>query len=134
MPQSRRRFLLLLLSASSFARVWPGGASQAAVLEPESRRAAELVIELFGHPESARIVGAAYLGARPGPADVGALLRDVFPDAACRTHGRTSSVRDLCIGFDERSRSDFENGRVARIAGWVLSETEAKLCAIAALT
>ena len=134
MPQSRRQFLFLLLSGSSIAGVWPGSTSLAAVIEPESRHAAELVIKLFGHPESARIVGAAYLSARPGQADVGALLRDVFPDAACRTDGRPGSARDLCIEFDQRRRADFENGRVASIAGWVLSETEAKLCAIAALS
>jgi hypothetical protein len=134
MPQSRRQFVILLLSASSLAPVWSGSASLAAAIEPASRHAAKLVTRFFGHPESARIVGAAYLGTRPDQVDVGGLLSDLFPSAACGARGGPESTRDFCIEFDERRRLDFESGRVVSIAGWVLSETEAKLCALAALS
>ena len=35
--------------------------------------------------------------------------------------------------IDRRIRSDYREGRIETIEGWVLSRTEARLCALAAL-
>ena len=126
--------MVLLMSASSIARTLLGDTSRASAVEPGSLRAAELVSRVLGHLESARVIGAEYLRARPGQADVSALLQDVFPIATGDAHGLPRTARDFRFAFHERMRSDFECGRVVSVAGWVLSETEAKLCAIATLS
>ena len=124
MPGTRRQFMLLLLSTVSLASAWRARALAAPGSGRDPGHAAKLAASLFSRPESARAVGAACLRAMPGLADSSTLCRDLFPPSA----------QDWRIEFDRRSRSDFESGRVVSIEGWVLSVSEAKLCALVALS
>lgn len=64
-------------------------------------------------------VGLAYLQTHPGDADHDRLLASVAGESPAT--------------LVKRQRDDFNLGRTVTIRGWVLSQTEARLCALAAL-
>ena len=134
MSHSRRHFLMLFAATSTLAPVLPGGRSLAAALETGPHRDAARVTRLFAHPESARIVGESYLATLPVRPDLDELLHEIFPDVEGRALAQAGSTGELSSWLDARRRSDFEQGRVVDVAGWLLSGTEARLCALAALT
>jgi hypothetical protein len=72
----------------------------------------ERIARLFSDRESARRIGAAYVAAYPAEGSRSHLL-------ACRR-------------IDVARRADFGAGRVVRVNGWVLAETEARACALVA--
>lgn len=85
--------------------------------------------------KSSGIVGRAYLRSTPEEADARLLV-----DLICSSQ---AGLRSLMVGKEpEQLRTlirhlqmeDFENGRTARVQGWVLSRTEARLCALVALS
>jgi len=76
----------------------------------------------FGHRASARAIGERYL--RTGP-DAGALR-------AARLLLRPAANRNQRIRA--RIAADFAAGDVVILDGWVLAATEARLCALAALS
>lgn len=74
---------------------------------------------LFTQAGSARTIGAAYLRA--------------YPDAALTA--RSWPVASLArADVAARVSNDFANGRVVMVEGWMLSQTEARLCALAQLS
>ena len=92
-----------------FLRVMAGTAAGSMLVGPQP--------PVLSGNAGARAVGAAFLRAFPAQADVTMLTRAV---------GRRATVL-------RRIRRDFEKGRVLVLEGWVLSETEARLCALVAL-
>lgn len=98
--------------------------------EPDER--ARHLLTVFGDIESARTVGAEYLRSAPHEADLPGLLAALCGPAsgdACVAH-----ADEWAAALAARCKDDFLEGRVVRIQGWVLSRTEARLCAVAALT
>ncbi len=113
---TRRRLLALAAAAGVGAVGWrlaDGGADS-----PEERLTAVL-----GERDAARSVGRRYLAGHPDERDERALLRLLMPlgDPATLTQERVRRV----------VRSDFVAGRVVLVDGWYLSQTEARLCALA---
>lgn len=73
--------------------------------------------------ESARVIGAAYLSAHPEESAVlPAFLRGL--------RARPGDARGLAGELAALVRADFERGNTVRLDGWVLSRTEARLCAL----
>jgi len=92
--------------------------------DPGSRLAA-----LFGSPSSARAIGRRYLTIRPEEASAAILVEAIVRDHPCA--GTTErQLRDL---MRRAIRDDFACGDTVTLDGWVLSVTEARLCALAAL-
>src|SRR5690606_29257250 len=93
----------------------------------------ERLVRLFAHRESAVVVGRRYLALAHEPADAAAL--------AARVAGNPRGYARLCAAdavalralVARQERRDFAAGRTVTVDGWVLSLTEARLCAIAAL-
>jgi hypothetical protein len=85
-----------------------------ALLLPAGRAAASPA-DFFAHPESAAVIGRAYLEIAPDDAAASRLLP-----------GDHDALR-------ERIVDDFASGRTVRIDGWILAVTEARLCAAVAL-
>ena len=83
---------------------------------------AKSIVRLLPDRESAAIVGEYYLDTRPQERDVGVLVSCI--------KGRRKNLRDL---LHASIKTDFDRGQVVQVNGWVLSETEARLCALAAL-
>jgi hypothetical protein len=87
---------------------------------------------LFEHSESAKVVGSEYLRRYPQEADKDVLLDQLvsrFPADDVGVYG-TSDHR-LREQLDRMIRADFAADRIVTLRGWVLSATEAQLCALA---
>jgi hypothetical protein len=93
---------------------------------------ATCVSGLFSDLMGCQRLGRQYLDAHPEEADIGtlvALLCD--PEVGlCRPKDPTTLRRSIA----ERRASDFRTSRITHIDGWVLARTEARACALVALT
>ena len=102
-------------------------------VRPESTGGDALVRQIFRSRRSAARLGSEYLRMRPSEADRRA-LRNLLglppePEALLSQHGlETQAARVFAL-----HREDFRRGRVSRVAGWTLSLTELRLCALVAL-
>ena len=95
---------------------------------------AQALAGFYSDPASAARVGRAVLAAVPAEATaealVSALAGDRRAELAALAASDPAALRTL---LREQHRRDFEDGRTVAIDGWVLSRTEARLCAVAAL-
>ena len=90
---------------------------------------------VFRHSASAAAVGAAYLQQKPNEAHQ-RRLADLIVSAdpiLCRdiTTARGEHVRRR---LEQCHRADLANSRTVKIDGWIVSLTEARLCALVALS
>jgi len=90
---------------------------------------------LLRHRESAKIIGIEYLKIAPYEADKRALadllyigLTQYGADAVDADPTRLSELLEL------RMRLDFEEEKIVKLRGWIISLSEARLCALAALS
>jgi hypothetical protein len=122
-----RRRAMASLGAGSLALAVAGPGDIASL---SSRTAAAPVAtwlrSMIADLESARRVGQLYLQTAPEDADRDRLLADLFPRLEPQAGDRRDSFAACC-------RQDFADGATVRVDGWVLSRTEARLCALAAL-
>ncbi len=131
---SRRRFLAAILGLGlfTFARPSRGWAALA-----ERRRYSSLsskLVNLLRHKESARIIGLEYLRSTPRESDAQTLTDLISAGFVGSQKNRcevdAARLREL---LRLQMRQDFEEGRIIRLRGWIVSVTEARLCALAAL-
>jgi hypothetical protein len=145
---SRRKFLLLSGGIAGFLvaapdLTWPG-----LIWQDRGKALHSRLIALFHHQHSARVIGQTYLQRCPQDADVRVLLKKVVADTvrsaassdvssgspADSAHRlRSASDRDLMDLLQRRIRQDFTEEKVVKLQGWILSATEARLCALTAL-
>lgn len=97
-------------------------------VRPAVARRAEVApmpeVELpFTHRASAQRLGRAYLRCCPEEAEPGVLRRRLGLD-------RAAPAQDWSVAM----AADFKAGRTVLVDGWVLSRTEARLCALALLS
>lgn len=123
---ARRRFLARIASAAALTLM--GTPLCASVIHHAARN----VRRSFFHPDDAASLGRRWLQNEPAPADVASLLHQLIADTpqwriALRS---PSAVRVLAA---ERTALDFTQGATVELDGWVLSRTEIRLCALAAL-
>lgn len=88
----------------------------------------------FVHKESAKVIGRAYLQSVPEESEVSRLVAGICSFQA-EQHTECAKAtpkryRELLL---HQQRQDFEHGRVVNVAGWILSQTEARLCALVTL-
>jgi hypothetical protein len=88
----------------------------------------------FDHPHSAAAIGRTYLRQYPAEAAPQRLASEIARDLDCLgCRLPRAEEAHLRSAVRERIRRDFAEGVVVNVDGWVLSRTEARLCAIAAL-
>jgi hypothetical protein len=88
----------------------------------------------FADPESARVVGREYLELYPDEPEADAVLQRLAGPRLSEWETLAASDPDRLVqALRLQHHSDFAHERVVAIRGWVLSETEARLCALAAL-
>ena len=99
-------------------------------LDPLAARLAQF----HWHNQSAAVVGLEYLRSVPREADV-QLLVDLICSftADWRTELTQANGPTLRNLLALQQRQDFEHGRILNVRGWILSATEVRLCALAAL-
>jgi hypothetical protein len=95
---------------------------------------AQALVGFYSDPASAARIGRAVLAAVPAEATAEAVVAALAGDRRAELEALAASdpgaLRAL---LQKQHRSDFEDGRTVSIDGWVLSRTEARLCAVAAL-
>jgi len=130
----RRQFLTAFALAGA---LWTAWQTRARAWLPIGRgaTAADRLVAVLGRPASAAVVGRAYLAGHPAEAKRDWLAERLGADLRCQDcdPARSDAAR-LRAGLARQLRADFGQSRVVRVDGWVLSLTEARLCALAALT
>jgi hypothetical protein len=79
------------------------------------------------HHSYAVSVGQSYLACTPQEADHQVLSSLLLSDGAAEFSKKPAALRAY---IRDRIRQDFAEGRITEVDGWVLSITEARLCAI----
>jgi hypothetical protein len=132
MKAARRSVLLAaawaLVPLAALARL-PLAAAEAA--SPEARLLARLAA-LFREPGSAAALGRAYLDRVPAEAEPATLVAGLFPGLGPAALERWSDGA-LRAALAQRLAEDFAQSRTVVLQGWVLSRSEARLFAAAAL-
>jgi len=130
----RRRFLTLMFWVGALGLCRPPGAWATGRRRSVHEPAAARLVGLLASKESAAIVGREYLRRVPGEANVELLLGSIcsaWPGRGAELlETNTERLRAL---LPLQRREDFEHGRVVNVGGWVLSATEARVCAMTAI-
>ncbi len=131
---SRRRFLQRLV-LSGFAIALPSGTTFAF---GQARDPSELLASrlswFFVNRQSAQVVGRRYLALAPDEANVNRLTELIARTPENYVRLANTDIGELRALLSVQQRQDFEQNLTASIDGWILSETEARLCAIAAIS
>jgi hypothetical protein len=126
----RRDFLFQALAVCGSALVPPGPAHGRQATAPD--RAVRSSAAYFGDRVSAvRAIGEAYLrqlGRDPNRESILAAARGTL-ESIDRVRDERSAIQTLV----RTVREDFERGRVVQLEGWILSRTEAEICALTLL-
>jgi hypothetical protein len=89
---------------------------------------------IFSAKESAKIIGRKYLQDTPEEADIEVLVHLLCRHPTQHLHKfRTADSSRIKRIIREQHLKDFEFGRTLRVNGWILSETETRLCALSAM-
>jgi hypothetical protein len=104
---------------------WPGG---------DVTREAKRLAGILRHPDSAVWLGRLYLDEKPREADVALLVRLIDAARGPALPPVTPAADEaLRADLGERIRNDFIYGNTVAVDGWLLSLTEARLCALVSL-
>jgi hypothetical protein len=105
------------------------------LVELEPRTPAARLLRLLHDPVGARAIGAEYVRTRPREATAAALVDAIAEGVpGGRSVLATASDRALRALLAERTTSDFAEGKTVMLRRWILSETEARLCALASVS
>ena len=96
--------------------------------------AAARLVGLFKHRHSARAIGSVYLATHSEEADAHKLVELVIRGDGDPLVAGCTSDTGLRAWLHRRQARDFATGRVVNLDGWLLSATEVRICALAALT
>jgi hypothetical protein len=124
----RRRLLGLVAGAAALA-AFPAATFPAT----GDLRLARRLVELFAAPESAAQVGRRYLRAAPQEASVRRRVAAIAAEPNGSGWLEALGPAALRAELGARIRGDFAAGRLVRLDGWMLSATETRLMALAAL-
>jgi hypothetical protein len=127
----RREFLWQALSACAAGVLVPAPSAWAVQSGPIDRAAATGAGYFGDQGDAVRAVGEAYLrllGRDTTRESVVAAARGAL-DAIDRSRDQPGAIRALVRAV----RDDFERGRSVQLEGWILSRTEAELCALTLL-
>lgn len=126
-PMTRRAFL----AGAALAAAGGGGllyrVATSDGFDPELAQTAEAA-RLFDELEPARRVGRAYLAAHPSEDDERTLVRLLEEQPGWR--GAWESSTSIAQFARRTIHRDYEAGRTVPVEGWILSTTEARLCAL----
>ena len=127
---SRRSINALIAGAAA----WPySGAALPTNQNQSTASIKRMLVSIFENPRSAYGIGSVYLDSLPPDARAADRLANAIVCAAGCDTGTMRSTEALRKQISIRVRKDFAEGAVVIVAGWVLSETEAQLYALAAI-
>ena len=100
--------------------------------QPDVPREVEKLLAIFPDADAARNVGRRYLHRNPStiPETFSSVLQCIDMDEVALGE---ISCTDLARAAEHAIRDDFDKGRTVDVDGWLLSTTEARVCALHAL-
>jgi hypothetical protein len=129
-----RREAIKFAVAAAVAALVQSQAPGAVALQGAQQALPTRLTALLAHSESAKVIGGEYLRNYPQEANLDLLLGQIASRMAANAVGLlTMNDQRLREGLDGLVRADFAADRIVKLRGWVLSATEARLCALAAL-
>ena len=131
--RTRRQFLRELACIGAVVSFPAVASSRTATISPIESLALRLP-EALKHSASAKVLGQRYLELTPREANVktlAALIGRTPENTARLLHAGRNQLRTLLVA---QQRLDFGSGRTVSMDGWILSETEARLCALVVLS
>lgn len=123
MRLSRRRFLLMAL------------ASLTAGCSSTDNAGPTWLPQVIGDPEAAARLGRAYLAVHPEYYNSNMLVTDIL-QALARYDANAAATKNLqqtVAALQQLVRHEYAQGEIETVTGWVLSITEARLYALAAI-
>jgi hypothetical protein len=131
---SRRAVLKLAVAASISVLIRSQLPGAVALQHAHQALLPKRLAALLAHPESAKVIGGEYLRKYPQEAHADILLDQIASRLAASDAGLFGSTdHQLRERLDGMIRADFAVDRVVKLRGWILSATEARLCALAVL-
>jgi len=134
MQSPKRRDLLRHLAFASVTMALPALAlappgPATGVFQPLGAR----LQRFFAHTESARAIGRRYLASTPDQIDAVRLTAQICQTRENHLRLAYADANELRMFLAEQEKADFAEGRTVMLGGWIISQTEARLCALAAL-
>ena len=131
---TRRSVLRGLAAVALTAGAWLAKSqwwdARGGLANPDVARLASILGEAFAFP-GVRDVGAAYLEREPAERDHVVLVSRLCGQWSAAE--RAAPPGDVVAHIRRQHRSDFGAGRTVAVGGWILSHTEARIGALAAL-
>ena len=139
MKLTRRDKLKLLAAMAVACRVGDAAARSRTLGDRAQDGGRGNLLRVFDRPESAEVVGRRYLQQNPREADFNHLFSSIV--ARIQREIPAGSTTDLARLPRGQLRKyvraavsrDFGEGRVTNLDGWILAETESRLCALQAM-
>jgi len=128
---TRRSFLLTLGVGTAAAAVFAATQHWPARAQSTPRQWSDWLLDAHNRQAVARL-GNAYLASHAAEHDAGVLI-DAIDRALAATTAALAAPVDNAALLQQRVRHEYARGEVARVSGWVLSVTEARLYALVAL-
>ena len=97
------------------------------------KKLADQLLEILPH-EQAKVLGRRLVPQHAGWTDKDRLMAELLGDILPNSLADNDAPGDLAELLKQRCREDFTVCRVVTMDGWVLSRTEAQLCALHALS
>ena len=100
------------------------------------RRRAELlrkITDFYSHKGDAAILGVEFLNSALEDLDIDKTLNLILNVSDKYKQLINANCYEAHSIIDGWQREDFEHGRIVNVSGWLLSETEARICALIAL-
>jgi hypothetical protein len=129
---SRRAFVQALLAAAALPVVRDAQAASLTNVEGGATLA-EAIADMVRDIEVSQ-VGKAYLVVQPSESSMDRLISEIERAALDDYRGfDPPSTHELGLALANAVRQDFQCGRIVNVRGWRLSQTEARVCALAHL-
>jgi hypothetical protein len=129
---TRRTFLRLVSTlAACAAPTLPSTTMASSTARSDAEAAVSRYLDVVSQWESAAAVGTEYLRRTPDENDPNVLLERLAASGFDAKAADGMSDEQLIEMVRARLQADFDRGRVVNVDGWVLSVTEARICALA---
>ena len=130
----RRLFLTHFSATGIFVALAPRGLLGKSIAAPDPATAAiaDRAGEIFQNPAAARTIGRAYMQICPPRALENSALRELTAQLGRDLHSVDSETLRRRLAM--QIRQDFEGDETVVVNGWVLARTEARVCALLAMS
>ena len=131
---SRRKFCQILLTTGTCIAISPASAFVNSAQTSTDSDLRDKLVGLFHDKESAKTIGREYLKNAPEETHYKILIEKILTNSNTRLKIQTESspnrIKNILV---KKIREDYEHGRIIYLKDWIISITEARISALAAI-